>query len=120
MPISANPNVRVPFMLEHWGSIPEAVRPALLVKFLTVAEHQRHADLMERAFETKDNAEAWRLLWEAIRVGIDGWRNVRGPDGKDLPFTEGTFFSETTDRERWEIAWRYASVVRLTPVDLGN
>jgi hypothetical protein len=114
MPISTNPNATEPFWLRSDTDTPIAVRPVFLVRFMTTKQIEDHEAILQQAVAEPDNARAANLLMQAVRIGIAGWRNF------PVPFSDQAFFDLLTDRERWEVAWHYPLVVKLTPVDMGN
>lgn len=119
MPISTNPNATSPFSLPCDAGIPQKDRPAFLVKFMSQEQLDEHERLMLAASQDPSDAGAWRKLIAAVKIGIVGWRNMKDAQGKEIAFSEQAYFDVLCDQERWNVAWHYPAVVRLTKVDLG-
>jgi hypothetical protein len=119
MPVSTNPNATEPFWLACDAEEPWDRRPMFLVKFMTQREIDQHAELMRQARQTPDHRRCAKLILEALKVGIRGWRNFKTNDGSPRPFTIRAAFDLLTDRERWELAYNYPSAVQLTVMDAG-
>jgi hypothetical protein len=127
MPLSSNPRKTTPFWLTCDADEPLATRPVLLVRFMTVDQHETHRELVDQAHATSDHAEAYRLVREAMAVGLAGWRNFAPKDesGKEPPFSIESLFAMYADRlltqtELWAIAWNYPGAVKLCEADLKN
>jgi hypothetical protein len=101
MPVSSNPNARAPFWLRCDEETPMKERPVFLVKFMTTAEVEQYG----------------RVLWEAVTIGVTGWRNVNDADGKPIPFDAEHVIPVLTEPELFELACNYPSAVRLAPED---
>jgi hypothetical protein len=113
VPLSTNPNARAAYWLASDANVPSSTRPVFLVRFMQPDEHSRHQAILEQASAEPDDRRCAELLIEAVRIGIDGWRNF------PQPFSDQAFFDLLSDRERWEVAWNYPAVVRLTPTPLA-
>ena len=104
MPISADPKATFDFVLKSDADKPAESRPAFQFRFMTRRELSRFERLRAEAFDTKDDAETFAKLSEAILISIVGWRNINDAEGKPIPFTRETWDEPLTDREIWEMA----------------
>ncbi len=116
MPLSTRPNATTTFNLSIDADIPIAERPVFSVRFMSDEEHKHHGELMEQAKDSTDNAEARRLVAEAIALGVVGWKHFN--DGEtQIAFSIDEVFARLTEREIFELAWGYPTAVRMLKVD---
>ena len=121
MPLSFDPNSTAEFWLASDREKPAAQRPVFLVKFMRQRELDEYRRLMTEAEACGEDQQALRLAWQAIIVGVAGWRNFTDPDsGKPLEFCPEAVGQVLTVREFWELAIGYPSSVQLMGPDLKN
>jgi hypothetical protein len=120
MPLSFDPNARAEFWLACDRDLAAHERPVFLVRFLTQRQLDDYSRLMAESGAAGDDATSLRLAWQAIELGVVGWRNFRGPDGQELEFGAESIGRVLTVREFWELALNYPAAVRLVGDDLKN
>lgn len=115
MPISADPDATAEYSLASDADKPAESRPVFICRFMTRKEHRHVADLVQEAYDTpatpEGDAECYRLLIEAIGIGVVGWRNIA------IPFDLSRLDEALSDREFWELARNYPGAVRSTERD---
>lgn len=114
MPLSADPNARARFSLSNYQDMPEARRPAFLVRFMSKAEVDEHRRLMDEATtDGMSTAQTMALVGTALELGIVGCVNMPVANWKDaIPLLSRNEF--------WELAWSYPNAVRPVGDDLKN
>lgn len=128
MPMASDPNATTEYWLAIDKDKPIESRPVFLVKFMTVREHERVETLIQKAFEApgtkQGNIDCYKLLCEAIAVGVVGWRNMTDAEGKAVAFeATGAKLEEAvarvrlTQREIWELVRGYPRSVSLAADD---
>jgi hypothetical protein len=124
MPLSFDPAATAEFWLAGDADKPAQQRPVFLVRFLRQRELDEYNRLMEQAnaaADAGDDSQALALAWQAIAIGIKGWRNFTDPEtGQALAFDADNVGRVLTVREFWELAVRYPATVRLVGLDLKN
>jgi hypothetical protein len=110
--LSANPQARAQFVLRSDADTPAKDRPVFLVKFMTPADIEKYQNIVSEIGQQKDRREVGRLIWDAIVVGVTGWKNVKGTDGKPLEFNPKNLFDACSEQEIIELAYGYTSVIR--------
>ena len=106
MPLALDPTETFDFVLDSDKGKPAA--PALVFHHLTRREVRKADELYGRLKASTDEGETEGLLDEVIRLGLVGWKNMRGRDGKDVPYS-GDPDDVLTLEEKWEVAFRYVT-----------
>lgn len=116
MPLSADPDRTAEYWLATDEAKPVESRPVFICRFMTYGEHRRVRDFMDkaRALPTggDNDEECGKLLENAIKVGVVGWRNF--PE----PFSIDAIFSRLTPFEVWELADSYRFAVQAGEIEL--
>lgn len=107
MPLNADPSATCALPLDG-----QADRK-LICRFITRQERQRVDRLCEQAFDEKDDATCFDLLWQAITVGIVGWKGFDGEDGKPLEFNADNLSRFFSDNQIWRLARTYPTQVSM-------
>ena len=110
--LSSNPHARAQFVLRNDAGTPAKEQPCFLVKFMTPADLEEYHRIVTEIGQQTERREAGRLIWDAIKVGVVGWKNVKGDDGKPLEFTPANVFSKCNEQELIELVYGYPAVIR--------
>jgi hypothetical protein len=103
MPLSANPDDTIPYVLETDRALPEAERPRFDLRFLTCRQRQTVAALVTQAQRETEDPEVAKLLDEAIGVGLARLTNVRH-QGQPVAVGDDVPSGYLTPDELWELA----------------
>ena len=119
MPVSADPNATCEIWLDDDADQPAQTRLTFTCRFLTRAQRTRVLELRRTAFAETDNAKCFDLLWQAISIGVVGWRNaVNGDDGRPVEaFNRETIGLVLSDQEIWDLANEYPAKVSLSETE---
>lgn len=115
--LSCNPHARAEFVLRTDAGTPAKERPCFMVKFMTPADIEKYQNIVHEIGEQSDRREVGRLIWEAVNVGVTGWKNVKGADGNPLEFNAENLFNVSTEQELIELVYSYPSAVRPVAED---
>ena len=85
--------------------------PTFLFSHLTRRQHREVAALMEQARQAEDDEPFEAALDKAIRIGLRGWKNLRGADGAEIPYSPDALDDVLTPSEKIEMATGYAAAV---------
>jgi hypothetical protein len=122
MPLSSNPNATAQFWLACDAEIPLKDRPVFKVRFITEAQLQEHGELMKQAGEAADDAAAYKMVVQAIQIGVIGWDRFTDSAGQPIMWDASDLVgifrrARMTESELWELAWGYPLVVRMVRDD---
>ena len=88
MPLALNPNATFELTLDLDADLPESDRAVFIARHLTAGEVVRLDELLSKAqADDTDRTIENDLLNQALAIQLVGWRNVRGRDGRPVPFT---------------------------------
>jgi hypothetical protein len=107
MPLSADPNDLIPYVLECDRALPEGERPTFYFRFLTDSENRKAARLIlqaDKESEGEDDTKAAASLSEAILMALANWERVK-LRGESVPFGARPISDVLTSGEMWELAY---------------
>lgn len=113
MPLGLDPDQTAPVSLKSDQPKPEASRPAFLFKYLTERELTQVQQLREQARDEQDNEKCLALLKQGIGVGLRGWKNMIGLDGKPISYDAGKLGEILTIQEQWELINDYPTALQI-------
>lgn len=86
MPAALDPKNKFTIVLLDDQEKPEGKRPGFIYNFLTGRQWFRVAQVQEELPESKNMARVMDLVFNAARIGLVGWENITGLDGKPIEF----------------------------------
>lgn len=104
MPLATNPNRRFWVTLESDAYLPEAERPRFQYRFLTGAEWERVAALLDGLDTSPGVGKAVETIFAAATTGLADWDRIVGPDGEALAFDPARLKEVLTVVEALELA----------------
>lgn len=116
MPVGLDTSEHAPVSLRSDADKPEDVRPVFLFHYLTRRERRAVFAALDEIRNPDSDVEA--LLDKALRIGLVGWRNMRGRDGAEIPFSPDAVDDVLTAAEKFELAFAYPDVVAETEAGL--
>lgn len=78
MPISLEPNLKFPVVLDSDADKPADVRPTFYSRSLTMREQQKLSEEMDESIRNKTTDEIFRSTCELLKRYLAGWSNM-GP-----------------------------------------
>jgi len=106
MPLALDPEKKFDLVLETDAERPPEERPTFVFRFLTGREWKKVAAIQESIDEGMKGSEAIDRIFEALALGVVGWRNIRGRDGRPIPFAAESLDLALTVKEAAELAAR--------------
>ena len=107
MPIALEAGETFKYVLRGDREKPGAseARPAFIFEYVTARRARaiaRPLDALEKAGKT-GTSEAYDALFKALGANLVGWENMRGRDGKEIPFSPSELDDIVTLPEAWEL-----------------
>ncbi|HUX00914.1 MAG TPA: hypothetical protein VMY35_08030 [Phycisphaerae bacterium] len=105
MPIALEAGETFKYVLRGDRNKPAESRPAFIFEYVTARQARaiaRPLHELEKSDKT-GTSEAFDALFKAIRANLVGWENMRGRDGKDIPFAASELDAIVTLPEAWEL-----------------
>lgn len=120
MPLALDPSETVPVYLKYDQRKPIESRPAFIFHFLTSAELRKIRRLRREASEAKDDEDAVEAkVDEILLVGLVGWKNLNGRDGKPIEFSAEAL-GNLSLRDKIELSWSHEMAISLAESELGK
>ena len=94
--------------------------PVFTFRFLSEGELAELLDWRDAADREEDNARARELLYKIVRAPLVGWRNLRGRDGKEIPYDPDALGKVLSLAELWEACWRLPNVMARGEDDVAK
>lgn len=95
--------------------------PCLLIRFLTVRELRRYAEIIGRRSDTQTPQQDEADLHELLKLSVIGWQNVRDREGHTLTFdvtdVPGSMECVCTGMELWKLAFAIPDHISLQESD---
>ena len=122
MPIAFDPDQRADFSTTYDQRKPEDQRAVFTTTFLTVRARMKMRALIHQALNDDDDDEtALGHMLDGLALGLVGWRNLRGRDGKPVEYTSHESLQELpavlTDFELVDLATTMLNVVMIGPAE---
>lgn len=76
------------------------------------AEIEKYRSIIDEIAEQTDRRRVGQLIWDAINVGVTGWKNVKGDDGSPMEFTAANVFKMLAEAELLELVYQYPRAAR--------
>ena len=103
MPLALEPNATYDVVLSIDADKPEDRRPTFVFRYLSSRKWKELARLTDK-FEKDDSGEAAiDAVFDVIRMVLAGWRNMIGPDGKEIPYNPAELDDMVTPAEAMEL-----------------
>ena len=103
MPIALEPDSKYDYVLSSDASKPKDKQPTFVFKYLSARKWKELAACSD-SFEKDDSGEkAMDAVFEAIKKSLIGWRNMIGPDGKEIGFDIDKLEDIVTPAEAMEL-----------------
>jgi len=107
MPLATNPKAIFEVVLNSDAGLPKDDQPVFIFRYLSVDEWEKLAKLNDEFDEAgKKDANPIVLInlaFKAIDMALVGWRNMKVPKGKEIPFDLGKLKSMVTVGEATEL-----------------
>jgi len=107
MPLATNPKARFEVVLNSDAGLPKDDQPVFIFRYLSVDEWEKLAKLNDEFDEAgkKDTNTVVmiNLAFKAIKMALVGWRNMKVPKGKEIPFDLKKLKSMVTVGEATEL-----------------
>ena len=85
MPIALDPNATFKIVLESDEVKPKSERPRFVYHHLTARQWGQIVDVLGN-LETTENSEVMNKVFDACRIGLAGWENIKDLSGKPIAF----------------------------------
>lgn len=86
MPLALDPQQTFDVWVKSDADKPEAERPTFTFRYLNGREWRRVAEIWDGMDERASGPDGIDGIFEALRIGLAGWRNIRRPDGSAWAF----------------------------------
>jgi len=116
VPLALDPAETVDVVLDLDSEKPEP-RPTFLARYLTTREHLRLIATSKAGADATTFDDTNRALNQCLTIQLAGWKNIRGLDGKQIPFSSDAFDDVLTVAEKWELLYAAMAKVRLAESD---
>ncbi len=103
MPVALDPQQRLELVLKSDKKIPKAKRPTFVFRYLTGREWGKAASIFDSLQGLGSGSEAMNSVFDAVRIGLVGWRNMNKPDGTAIKFDPDELDAILTPGEGMEL-----------------
>ncbi len=121
MPLALDPLQTIWISLKSDEDRPENIRPAFQVRFLTARQRRQVREAINAAIAAASDEESQRLVLEAIKLGLAGWRNMtHSAAAAALEYDPEKLTEVLTDCELFELVGLLLEKTHLAEIDLKN
>lgn len=86
MPLILNPDSTYDVVLSTDRDKPAGEQPVFVFQYLSGRKWKKIAELSDAFDDSKNSFDTINLAFDAIRVGLTGWRNMIDPSGTEIPY----------------------------------
>ena len=115
MPLILEPDSHYDYVLDCDAGKPKEKQPTFIFRYLSCRKWKEVAGLSDSFDEDDSGEDAIDAVFEAINRSLTGWRNMSGPDGKEIEFDAGKLEDIVTPSEAMDLL--KAAVSQMPTVD---
>lgn len=86
MPLATRPNATYEVVLSTDREQPEADQPVFVFRYVSLLEWENIAKLDDEFQKATEAKKMIELALQVIGLTLDGWRNMKKPGGKEIPY----------------------------------
>lgn len=120
MPLALDPEQKIVISLQLDQNKSEEVRPSFIVRFLSGRDRRKISENINEALKSKSDDDSEKLIFDAVKIGLVGWKNIVNRAGEVIPFDINLLPEILTDLEMWELIGLMLKKTRLSEIDLKN
>ena len=103
MPLVLEPNATYDVVLSSDAGKPKDKQPTFIFRYLSGREWKKLAKLSDEFDQKTSGEKALDLVFRAIKMVLFGWRNMNGPDGKEIEYNPDELEAIVTPGEAVEL-----------------
>lgn len=102
-PLALEPNATYPVVLSTDADKPKNKQPTFIFRYLSGRQWKELAKLSDEFDKKTTGEDTLSLVFKAIKMALIGWRNMIGPDGKEIKYKPDELDAIVTPNEAIEL-----------------